>query len=211
MSFLQWGTPSFSFFSFFRASIICKKTENTKINLPQFLLPEMDKLTPQKSLAKVFMGWNEEGISVLFKIHEPKKSLEKSDDTLELFFDTRDLKTKNQFSRFCHHFIFQNASEDSLIGKEITRFPTEDTHPLASIEMIPKIKKIKSTRDQYEILIFLPALILFGYDPLNSSKKIGFAYVLKRKSTHEEQIFPVVREFSLAKNPSCWSTLELSR
>lgn len=181
--------------------IFCKKIKNFEnLNSLEYALDLFDK---KKKFVEIFMGWNEKGIALQVQIF-PSKSQNFFDETIELFFDTRDLKNKNHFTRYCHHFLFEPIS-DVFFGKEITRFMADDTHPLAMPEVFEVAVK-NSEKKSYRVEIFLPASILFGYDPHHFSK-IGFAYHIRSKNG-EEEMFPNIKEFSIRKNPSLWSTVE---
>src|SRR5262245_45581883 len=82
-------------------------------------LPSTQHLTREKSFAKVAIGWNEEGVGVQVQVNQPVSEtfypeIEKG-DSVELFLDTRDLKSAGFNTRFCHHFFFLPQAVEGMI------------------------------------------------------------------------------------------------
>lgn len=167
------------------------------------LLPSTSDLFPEKSFGEVGIGWHEEGITVGALVHKP---LEDPDgDFLEMFLDTRDLKTAGFPTRFCHHFLIVPQVGGS---REVTRFRTEDTHSLCDSEELDV--SFHTERTSYHIQAFIPAHCLHGYDP-HSFDRLGFTYRLNRHKG-EPQHFSVSSSFyAIDQQPSLWASLKLLR
>ncbi len=149
----------------------------------------------EPTFATLHVGWNEEGLT--FHIDSASELT-----SVELFLDTRDLKTKGQISRFCHHFLFPLEGT----ARELTRFRGEDHHRLADPEDL-KFKIEKGWRG-VDLTIPLPAALLHGFDP-HAFPRIGFAYRI-RTPDNQAQHFPLSsQDVSLEQHPAAWSTLHL--
>lgn len=175
-----------------------------------FLLPDTSFLLGEETFAKVFMAWNEKGIFVeveIDKVFEECFFPEYSQgDSVELFFDTRDLKTAGFATRFCHHFLILPREVDGVKSQEISHFRTEDRHPLcdpAELEV-----ETKFGRKEYTLKIFIPSSCLHGYEPF-SFDRLGFNYRINRYHG-EPQHFSVSSQFYfIGQQPSLWSSLKL--
>ena len=86
----------------------------------QYLLPSAEDLFDEEVFADVYVAWNFEKIKFLVEVQVPFKHVGNGDiragDSVELFIDTRDLKSKGTISRFCHHFVFYPAEIQGFFG-----------------------------------------------------------------------------------------------
>lgn len=198
---------------FFATELDCHFCLNDS-TLPQskkFLLPELSRLFNEESFATVSMGWNhqgllgrfevtaENGISVAYpEIHQG--------DSIELFIDTKDVKAARTTHRFCHHFFFLPEAIEGLFCGEISRFRTEDSHPLCKSEDLEL--KIELNATGYCANIVIPKECLVGFDPLECNR-IGFSYRINRfKGT--AQHFGLPSKFcSIERHPYLWSSIYL--
>jgi hypothetical protein len=181
-----------------------------------YLLPDTTYLFGNlKSFADVSMGWSPEGISVYVQVKQPfERSCYpnvKEGDCVELFFDTRDVKTSGFNTRFCHHFFFlPKPAEDHLAG-EITHFRSDDAHPLCDPTELTVKASFKSGlfKGGYSMNIFIPAQCLHGYDP-EQFNRIGFNYRISRGDGDWAQQFSAAQEnFTIEQQPSLWSSVRL--
>lgn len=158
-------------------------------------LADTTGLTGEGKLVTVALLWSPVGIYV-----ELSSKLEiEAGDTFELFIDTRDLKTSNVITRFCHHFIFDLENET---GREATRFRGEDQHELAETELLG----IKT--DPKGALITLPKEVLHGYDPLEF-QRLGLAFRFKKKNGEKQHYNLSSDHFNIEKHPALWASMEL--
>ena len=176
----------------------------------QYALPSTHALTNEESFAKVAMGWNEEGIGLQIQVeqaagHSFYPKVEQG-DSIELFFDTRDLKSAGFNTRFCHHFYFLAEGIDGNFAGEITRFRTEDTHPLCDSNEL-KIKSLIQTSG-YALNIFIPNHCLYGYDPAQFNR-LGFSYRINRAEGFPQHLSVVTEDFPVDQQPSLWASLKL--
>jgi hypothetical protein len=163
------------------------------------LLPNTTGLTGEGRLISLALLWSPVGIYVEMGC---KLGIENGDQ-LELFMDTRDLKTSNVITRFCHHFSFDL---EEMTGAEVTRFRGEDSHELADSDLITIKTEVKRT--SYRVEIALPKEILYGYDPVEF-KRLGFCYRFKRKNGENEHFNLSSDYFNLEKHPALWASMEL--
>jgi hypothetical protein len=127
-------------------------------------------------------------------------------DSVELFFDTRDVKTSGFNTRFCHHFFFLPEAVDGHQAGEITRFRTEDIHELCD----PKELKVKSQlkSNSYQMQIFIPAHCLHGYDS-EQFDRLGFTYRINRPDGPSQHFSVVTDDYQVEQQPSLWSSVRL--
>jgi hypothetical protein len=197
---------------FFALSTDCHYLSK-KDRAPSFsthLLPSTSRLCHEYSFAKVAMGWHEEGLA--FHIHVDQAytestfpNLEKG-DSVELFIDTRDLKSAGFNTRFCHHFYFLPKPIDDHSHGEITHFRTEDSHPLCDPQQLQVQTAIAYS--SYTLKIFIPSQCLYGYDP-RQFDRIGFTYRINRCGGHSQHFSVVSQEYQVDQQPSLWSSIKL--
>ena len=207
--------------NFFQISADCnyispskeKKFPNiTKAQAQKMMLPDTSKLCSEDPFAEVSMGWNEEGLEVYVRVNTPFKrayypEVERG-DSVELFIDTRDVKTAGFNTRFCHHFFFLAEGVDGHFVGEITRFRTEDVHPLCDPNEL-KIKSLVQT-SSYSLNIFIPSHCLYGYDP-EQFKRLGFSYRINRADGYSQHFTVVTEDFPIEQQPSLWGSLILKK
>lgn len=173
-------------------------------------LPDTSELCNQRYFADVALGWNQEGIIVQVLVNVPFTNSVYPDitrgDSVELFLDTRDVKTSGFNTRFCHHFFFLPQAVDGHMAGELTRFRTEDSHELCD----PTDLKIKSQfkRSSYTLQIFIPTQCLHGYDP-EQFNRLGFTYRINRANGEPQHFSVNTEEYQIEQQPSLWSSLRL--
>lgn len=178
----------------------------------KYLLPSLEPFYEERPFVEVAMAWNEEGIFLTISAnHTPEISYPnyQQGDSVELFFDTRDIKNSVTVHKFCHHFFFlpEPYEEDGLSVQagEVSRFRGEDRHELADAN---KLILQSSKKKGYNLTIFIPAECLFGYDPL-SFDRLGFSYRINRVRK-EPQFFAVAQtELVIEQQPSLWASMKL--
>jgi hypothetical protein len=173
---------------------------NAAKSLPkQALLPNFCELMSEKAFAEVRMAYNEEGIAVHVLL---KKGVEEG-DSVELFFDTRHVRT---LSRFTHHFLIEPDRDENISCREVTRFRSEETRALCDpAEVSVEGKFLKQS---YEMRIFLPSHVLHGYDP-QLFNQMGFTYRISRHGKESQHFALSSKEYSLPRQVSLWATLKL--
>ncbi len=195
-------------FFFLDCTVPCVDAAPKKWLKKPFLLPDTSAYLNEESFAKVAFGWNEERLMFHFSIKKPFEEAffpkVETGDSVELFIDTRDLKSSKVVTRFCHHFVFLPKEVEGITAKEVTSFRGEDTHP----ECDPKFltSDVSFSKASYSMDIKIASDALFGFDR-GSFGKIGFNYRINRPE-YEGQHFAVSsRFFALEKHPASWGTV----
>lgn len=198
--------------SFFQLSSLCHYVSPSEGLMPakRYLLPSTADYLDEEAFASVYMGYNELKIYLHIEVNTPFQEGSLPDfrksDSIEFFFDTRDLKEKNIITQFHHHFLFFPEKVEGSLGREITRFRTEDMHVLCepkSLQVIPFYGE-----KNYILDIEIPASSLHGYDP-TAFKRLGFTYRINRKDMGPQHFGLSSFEYSLEKHPSLWPSLSL--
>ncbi|HEY4255073.1 MAG TPA: hypothetical protein VGM34_01845 [Chlamydiales bacterium] len=195
--------PSLSPVQFFGISADCLFCPKGRLKKEkQFLLPPTTELLSEESFADLYAAWNFEKLLFLAVVEgEPVEG-----SSVELFLDTRDLKSKGVISRFCHHFIFQPVQVGGFYGREITRFRGEDVHRLChpeDLSITPTLKK-----GSYTLEIEIPAQCLTGFDPMSFSR-LGFTYRINRPNAPSQHFAVSSEEYVIEQHPATWGTLKL--
>ena len=180
------------------------KKEEKKPLRKRYQLPDFGELVFENSFAGVFAGWNEEGLIFDFVI---RKAYDEG-DSVEIFVDTRDLKTAGFPTRFCHHFAICPKPIDGVSAMEVTTFRTEDRHDHCLPEKLFVAAEFSAKK--YNMKIILPSDCLHGYDP-SSFEKLGFAYRISRKNREPQHFALSSRYVHLEKQPSLWSTMVMRK
>ncbi|MGE0197611.1 MAG: hypothetical protein AB7N99_09670 [Simkaniaceae bacterium] len=167
------------------------------------VLPDTTGLLVEEKFADLAVSWSPEGLSFTAQV----KKIPEEGDYLELFIDTRDLKTTNSITRFCHHFLFYPEEVEGVQALEVTRFRGEDKHELADSSLFIVDTTVK--RASYEMEIGIPQEALHGYNP-SEFKRLGFCYRFVRKEGAPQHFGISSRFFALEKHPELWATLELT-
>lgn len=182
----------------------------TASNAKKFLLPDTSALCDEVRFADIAIGWHSEGIEVYANIQQ--KFLRASytepaqGDSLELFIDTRDVKTSGFNTRFCHHFFFLPEPVEGHQAGEITRFRTEDAHDLCPSSKLLVKSNLKN--QGYILQIFIPSQCLHGYD-VDQFDRLGFTYRVNRSHGDPQHFSVTTDDYQLEQQPSLWSTLKL--
>lgn len=197
--------------NFFALSCDCHHLDK-KERIPSFSthsLPITESLTGEECFAKVAMGWHEEGIALQIEVNEaPNDSyypLVEEGDSVELFFDTRDVKTSGFNTRFCHHFFFLPKTIEGISKGEKTHFRTDDSHPLCDPQELECQVVLK--KKGYQMKIFIPSHCLVGYDP-KQFDRIGFTYRINRQGEEPQHFSVISKEYQLDQQPSLWASLK---
>ncbi len=173
------------------------------------VLESYNELCNEETFATVYMGWNEDGIQFKIKSDSPFQKAKKpyhTGDAVEFFIDTRDMKSSRIVNRFCHHFFFLPEELNGKTKGEITRFRTEDSHPLCSEDLL--FLESKKTKTGCEILISIPTEAMHGYDP-QQFKRLGFTYRINSASGEKQHFASSSSEYDISQQPSLWGSIRL--
>lgn len=198
--------------SFFQVGCDCRYLEGRAAELPKdrvaYLLPTTAFLSGEMAFAKVAMGWNEEGIALHIAIDRGELRCFFPEivrgDSVELFIDTRDVKTSGYNTRFCHHFFFLPEAVEGIQAAERTHFRGEDAHPLCEESLLQV--SIEHRPASYAMKIFIPAQCLIGYDP-SQFDRCGFTYRINRFGGTPQHFSAASDDYAIEQQPSLWSSM----
>ena len=186
--------------------------DEKSIKKNEYSLPSLEKLTSESNFAKIHMGWNHTGLMFYLEVNSPFQDVFYPEvgrgDSVELFIDTRDVKTSGFLTKFCHHFFFLPKSIDSHQAGEITRFRTEDSHELCDSNDLQVMSDFK--KSGYHLNIFIPSQCLHGYDP-DQFGRVGFTYRVNRCGKPPQHFSVLSGEFKMEQQPSLWSSINLAK
>lgn len=144
-----------------------------------------------------YMGWNEEALFFAFHLTAPPPYTPifpkyHTGDAIELFIDTRPVRSLRLLHRHCHHFLLFVEALDGVISREITEFRTEESRSLAEnnsifVDQIELNTKKKRAGLQSLVFIHVPREALFQGE-LEENRKLGFAYTI----TLQKALMPVI-------------------
>lgn len=202
--------PALSPVQFFGLACDCPFLKGSLKPEKSHLLPLTNDLLEEEAFADVYAGWNVDKLAFYVAVHRPFQKIGEGDfrkgDSVELFIDTRDLKTKGVVSRFCHHFVFFPVETQNFYGREVTRFRNEDMHRLCHPEDLHVVPDLDE--DSYRLSIEIPATCLHGYDPLSFSR-IGFTYRINRADGPPQHFAVSSEEYAIEQHPATWGTFKL--
>lgn len=209
MSFFE-DLPALSPVQFFGLSCDCLYAKHSLKSDKAHLLPSTADMLGEDQFADVYTSWNVDKISFYISSCVPFQNAGDGDfrkgDSVELFIDTRDLKTKGVVSRFCHHFVFFPVQVQNFYGREVTRFRGEDIHRHCHPEDLQVVPDLDD--DSYNLLIEIPSACLHGFDPL-SFPRIGFTYRINRTDAPPQHFAVSSEEYAIEQHPATWGTLKL--
>lgn len=198
---------------FFAIQVECHYLDTVSLE-KKHLLPDLASFYDTSSFAEVALGWHESGIYARIKVKgrfdEPEFPNFSAGDSVELFFDTRDVKTTGYTTRFCHHFYFLpvpvKPDGEAIVGGEATHFRTDDVHPLCS----PTQLQVESSVQKKEVImnIFIPSECLHGYDS-SQFGRLGFTYRINRVDGSRQYFSASGADFTIESQPSLWASLKL--
>lgn len=202
--------PALSPVQFFGLTADCQFLRGSLKPAKGYLLPSTNDLLDEESFTDVYAAWNFEKLCFHFEVHRAFQKVLEGDfrkgDSVELFIDTRDLKTKGVVTRFCHHFVFFPVEVQHFYGRELTRFRNEDTHRLCHPEDLQISPDLHD--DGYSLSVEIPSHCLHGYDPLSFSR-IGFTYRINRFEGAPQHFAVSSQEYNIEQHPATWGTLKL--
>jgi hypothetical protein len=198
---------------FFAFQINCYSVKNKGLE-KKHLLPDLSTFYEERPFAEVSLGWERKGIylsvNVSGRFEQPDFPNFAAADSIELFFDTRDVKTTGYTTRFCHHFYFLSdpvqLNGDSVQAGEITRFRTDDVHELCDASQL-KVEAQQEKKGR-RVHIFIPSECLHGFDPTQFDR-LGFTYRINRINGSKQYFSASDADFPVESQPSLWASLKL--
>lgn len=181
----------------------------------KFDLPDVSSLHESPSFSTLALAWSEKGIYVTLRVRYPLREVFFPDfrqgDSLELFFDTRDVKTSGFNTRFCSHFFFLPEPYEGEDGRiiqagEVTRFRGEERHELADEKLL--FVACGKEKRSYVMHLFIPKEALFGYEP-EEFNRLGFTYRVNRHLGAPQFFSASDENFAFENHSSLWASLKL--
>ena len=173
------------------------------------LLPDLFDLQDRARPAEVRIAWSPEGLWFALRV-EDRKSRPKSSDTkgdqIELYIDTRDVRTVHRPGRHCHRFRImpRGPRRPAKIAQYAIPRPTASP-PDADLGVVTLASVAE--KSFYTVEGHLPASVLNGYDT-EVTRRMGIAYHLT-DTEHGDFTWPHDPTLPTVLNPSFWAVLEL--
>ncbi|NGX41291.1 MAG: hypothetical protein KR126chlam4_01130 [Candidatus Anoxychlamydiales bacterium] len=203
--------PSIKILNFFDIFVDLEKYKSkAKLLSKKYLLKSFSSLLNEEEFSKVYMSYDEKGLYFIFDV---KVSFTKAffpeyqrADSIEVFIDTRSLKTKGYITKFCHHFVFFAEDIKGYKAREITRFRQDDMHTLAD----PKDLKVDSIikPKSYMVDIHIPNFCLTGYN-IADINYLSFTYKINRYQMPAQNFCVSSNEHRIEKSPHLWAKMNL--
>lgn len=185
------------------------------LSLPETCrLPRVNLSDREPAFGDVRMAWNGQGVGVSVEVREKTMPLNGSrtvplqSDGLQIWIDTRNTQTIHRASRYCHHFCLSPGEDKKSLAPWAIELPiarAREERPVADGKEL--LIQAQKHADGYTLEAWLPAKVLFGYDP-DATPQLGFYYLLQDAELGR-QVLTVGPEFPFDQDPSLWSTLEL--
>ncbi len=170
-----------------------------------------------KPLGTVYVAWNDHGIAINAELELPQQENEAEGSgrpELDLFIDTRDMKSNKRVNRFCHHFqlLFPAQGVKKLLPERIKQIALTHTQSKNSADARHEIPTVGTIQGDRQIVsCWLSKKVLNGFDPKNVPS-IGFFYLIKPdRPQADNQPYGLSEDFPYAADPSLWPSLKLHR
>ena len=177
------------------------------------LLPDLMALDGKDSFADVYFGWREDGVYLGFEIKgapgleiQPTRPLK--GDGIQVWLDTRDVRSAHRASRFCHHFYFlptggtSNRPVAAQVRIRRARAQDKPCEP-QSITVAARV-----TKKGYRLSAYLPSDILIGFEP-DDNTRFGFTYLIRDRKLGR-QYWTADEPLPVSYDPSLWGTIVLT-
>ncbi|OGN61429.1 MAG: hypothetical protein A3F40_01285 [Chlamydiae bacterium RIFCSPHIGHO2_12_FULL_27_8] len=192
--------------NFFDLSLDIYKFESiAKLVSKKYLLPSFSNLLEEEEFAKVYIAYASDGIYLHFEINAPftKGSMQETSkgDLIEIFIDSRALKTKGYLTKYSHHFVFV---ADEEFGNEVTRFKFDDMHDICDRKFLKADSIIKP--EKYMMTIKIDKDAIYGFNP-KETKFLSFCYQINRYLLPNQTLNISSQEHKIEKSPHLWAKL----
>jgi len=180
-------------------------------------LPNFAELEQPGAVPEVRAGWNETGLAFRFDVrgkHQApwcRAQSPEDSDGVQIWLDTRDLKTVHRAGRFCHRFFFLPAGAgrgfaEPVCGALPIHRAREPHGPIREGQLQVLSEK---RPDGYVLHVFISAAALTGFDPAEHPR-LGFTYAVMDRELGEHTL-AAGSPMPYQEDPSLWATLELVR
>ncbi len=195
-----------SVFPFFSFSLPIYKKTTALFHTKKYKIPELQRYLDEERFADVYSAYDEEALY----LHVDARSEVGVDtnyrkgDCLELFLHTKKDDTRTFMTQFCHHLVFFPEPVDGKLVKEVTKFRTEEVHPLLTEEDLEVQSKVEPGR--YFLDIAIPYAALHGFTP--EKKQLRLFYRINRKTGLSQSLSMSSLEYDPQKVPHAWPEVE---
>ncbi len=175
-------------------------------------LPDLTPFLDEESFAKFSISWTKSGLNFHLEVDKPLEEVFFPEvlrgDSLEIFLDTRDMKSAKSIHRFCHHFVFLPEEIEGIRASEVTRFRAEESRPHAD----PNKLHVKTTlkKKSYIMEIEIEKEALYGFEP-NTFDRLGFTFRLNRLGGDPQHFSVSSKAFNIEQNPNLWGSITLKK
>ncbi|NGX34754.1 MAG: hypothetical protein K1060chlam1_01108 [Candidatus Anoxychlamydiales bacterium] len=203
--------PNIKILNFFDINIDLEKyVSKAKLFSKKYVLKSFSSILNEEEFAKIYMAYNEKGLYFIFDVKTPFTKAffpeYQRADSIEVFIDTRSLKTKGYITKFCHHFVFFAEDIKGYKAREITRFRADDMHAICGSKdlKVDSIVKPKS----YMLDIHIPSFCLTGFNPIDINY-LSFTYRINRYQMPPQNFSVSSNEHVIEKSPHLWAKMNL--
>jgi hypothetical protein len=173
----------------------------------KYLLQDMTPFFLEESFTDVYAGFNEEGISFLFKKNDPLFTPpDPKEESIEIFIDTKAQAHRKYAGPFSHHFLITYTPFEGYYAREISRFSGE-SHPLCSPQDVTV--SIEKKRKETLLALWIPSFALHGFDP--DTKEIRFTYKINRPQGEPQHFTCRSSEVNIWQNSYLWAHFLLKK
>lgn len=177
----------------------------------RFRMPDLMELEVREAFADVYAAWSERGLYLA--VHVRKAAGANVDrrrplqgDGLQVWVDTRDVRSAHRASRYCHHFYFLPGTGRAKPRGGQTRIRRARAHSqLCDSSELPVACDASGTG--YRLEVHLPSKTLTGFDP-DENRLFGFTYLLQDRK-QGRQWWTADEPLPVSYDPSLWGTIEL--
>lgn len=178
-------------------------------------LPCFGSFEGQPPFAKVAAAWSPGGLAFDVQVRGKKHPLKchasrlTESDGVQIWIDTRNMRSVHRASRFCHWFVYLPTGGGSRQSQpwgtmlKINR-AKEDAK---SFQMFQSLAASQLESDGYRLTFLIPAAALTGWNT-DEHRRIGFNYAVVDNELGWQTLAADFR-LPIAENPSLWHTAEL--
>lgn len=178
-------------------------------------LPNLGELDSLREFADVRLAWNDNGLALSVTVNGksqiPVYDSDAVADGIHVWLDTRATQNVHRATKYCHRFSLlprggrHKAAAPLAVSIPLPRAREESVPPDASLIQL----QAEVRQDGYELDAWLPAEVLFGFDPA-SHPRLGFHYVVRDRELGDQHL-STGSEFPYESDPSLWQTIELAK
>jgi hypothetical protein len=166
------------------------------------------------TFATMWMAWSPEALWFAVRVERTRPpqvmpNRPAAGDCIELYIDTRDVRSAHRAGRYCHKFIMAPVGRSGRAQKPFFDHVDVARATASPPKVLPEQVELAAVVDRefYSMEIRIPAEALFGYD-IETNRRLGFAYVV-HDIERPMQVWPHESELPLWVDPGLWAVVEL--